>query len=72
MLGIELKCEVQGVIAKTMARGVLILNAGRTVIRFLPPLVITKEQIDKALAAVDAALEEEENARTNQSSTSAN
>jgi acetylornithine/LysW-gamma-L-lysine aminotransferase len=72
MLGIELKCEVQGVIAKTMARGVLILNAGRTVIRFLPPLVITKEQIDKALAAVDAALEEEENARTNQSSTPAN
>jgi acetylornithine/LysW-gamma-L-lysine aminotransferase len=69
MLGIELKCEVQGVIAKTMARGVLILNAGRTVIRFLPPLVITKEQIDKAIAAVDAALEEEENARSNQSST---
>jgi LysW-gamma-L-lysine/LysW-L-ornithine aminotransferase len=72
MLGIELKFEVQNVIAQAMKQGVLFLNAGRTVVRFLPPLVITKAQIDKALAVLDEVLEEEENARANQSGTPAN
>jgi acetylornithine/LysW-gamma-L-lysine aminotransferase len=72
MLGIELKYEVLGVINKTMTHGVLTINAGRTVVRFLPPIVITPAQIDKTIAAVDAALEEEENARANQSSTPTN
>ena len=72
MLGIELKFEVQNVIAQAIKQGVLFLNAGRTVVRFLPPLVITKAQIDKAIAVLDAVLEEEEHARTNQSSTPTN
>jgi LysW-gamma-L-lysine/LysW-L-ornithine aminotransferase len=72
MLGIELKFEVQNVIAQAMKQGVLFLNAGRTVVRFLPPLVITKAQIDKAIAVLDAVLEEEEHARANQSSTPTN
>ena len=63
MLGIELKFEVLNVITKAMEKGILVLNAGRTVIRFLPPLVITKEQIDKAVAVIDAVLGEEEHAR---------
>jgi acetylornithine/N-succinyldiaminopimelate aminotransferase len=48
---------------------VLVLNAGRTVIRFLPPLVITKEQIDKAVAVIDAVIGEEEHARSSSSAT---
>jgi acetylornithine/LysW-gamma-L-lysine aminotransferase len=72
MLGIELKYEVLGGINKTMTHGVLTINAGRTVVRFLPPIVITPAQIDKTIAAVDAALEEEENARANQSRTPTN
>jgi adenosylmethionine-8-amino-7-oxononanoate aminotransferase len=35
----------------------------------LPPLVITNPQIDRAITALDAALEEEENERANSSST---
>jgi 4-aminobutyrate aminotransferase-like enzyme len=46
-----------------MERGVLVLDAGKTVVRFLPPLVIEKEQIDKALSVLDSVLGEEENAR---------
>ena len=72
MLGIELRFDVLTVIQKCAQRGVLILDAGRNVLRFLPPLVITKEQIDKAIAVLDAVLEEEENARANQSGTPAN
>jgi acetylornithine/LysW-gamma-L-lysine aminotransferase len=60
MLGMELRYEVLNVILRTMDKGVLILDAGRNVLRFLPPLVIEKEQIDEVIAALDAVLEEEE------------
>jgi acetylornithine/LysW-gamma-L-lysine aminotransferase len=65
MLGMELRFDVYNVIQRCAQNGVLILDAGRNVLRFLPPIVITQPQIDKAIAVLDAALEEEENARTN-------
>lgn len=64
MLGIELKFDVFNILLKSMDRGALFLDAGRNVIRFLPPLVIEKAQIDKAISVLDVVLEEEENART--------
>ncbi len=72
MLGIELRFDVYGVIKKALDKGVLIIDAGRTVIRILPPLVINKPQIDRAITALDEALEEEENERANSSSTVSN
>ncbi len=63
MLGMELRYDVHGVLLKTMSRGILVLDAGRTVVRILPPLVITKPQIDRAITALDEALGEEENER---------
>jgi acetylornithine/LysW-gamma-L-lysine aminotransferase len=60
MLGMELRYDVHNIILKTMERGVLILDAGRNVLRFLPPLVIEKEQIDKAVAVLDKVIGEEE------------
>jgi len=63
MLGMELRFDVLNVLLKTMERGVLVLDAGKTVVRFLPPLVIEKSQIDTAVSVLDAVLGEEENAR---------
>ena len=63
MLGMELRYDVLGVILKTLGKGVLVLDAGRTVVRLLPPLVIEKAQIDRAVAALDEALGEEEHER---------
>jgi len=63
MLGVELRFDVLNIIVKAAERGVLILDAGRNVLRFLPPLVIEKEQIDKTISVLDKVLEEEENAR---------
>jgi acetylornithine/LysW-gamma-L-lysine aminotransferase len=60
MLGMELRYEVRNIILKTMERGVLILDAGRNVLRFLPPLVIEKEQIDKTISVLDEVIGEEE------------
>jgi acetylornithine/LysW-gamma-L-lysine aminotransferase len=46
MVGIELKQKVAPYIKALQERRVIALNAGLTVIRLLPPLVITYEQID--------------------------
>jgi len=63
MLGVELRYDVLSVILKAKDQGILILDAGRNVLRFLPPLVISKEQIDKVVIVLDEVLGEEENAR---------
>jgi acetylornithine/LysW-gamma-L-lysine aminotransferase len=67
MLGVELRYDVLNVILKAAARGVLVLDAGRTVVRLLPPLVIEKEQINRAVAVLDEVLGEEENERASSS-----
>jgi acetylornithine/LysW-gamma-L-lysine aminotransferase len=64
MLGIEMKFDVLNSLLKPKEKGVLVLDAGRNVLRFLPPLIISKEQIDKAISVLDRVLEDEENART--------
>jgi acetylornithine/LysW-gamma-L-lysine aminotransferase len=46
MIGIELKHKVAPYIKALQERRIIALNAGMTVIRLLPPLVITYEQID--------------------------
>jgi len=60
MLGMEFRCDVGNIMLKTMERGVLVLDAGRNVLRFLPPLVIEKEQIDKTISVLDDVIGEEE------------
>ena len=59
MIGIELKQKVAPTIRKLAEQGVLVLPAGLTVLRFLPPLVITKEQILLVVAALEKVLVEE-------------
>lgn len=58
ILGLELKEKAAATIAALRERGVLVINAGSTVIRFVPPLVITREEVDEVVEAVGAALTE--------------
>ena len=46
MIGIEMKQKVAPYIKALQEKKIIALNAGMTVIRLLPPLVITHEQID--------------------------
>jgi acetylornithine/succinyldiaminopimelate/putrescine aminotransferase len=46
MIGIELKEKVAPYIKELQEKKILALNAGMTVIRLLPPLVISYQQID--------------------------
>jgi len=55
MIGVELKQKVAPYLKALQEKRILAFNAGLTVIRLLPPLVITYEQIDhlvKVLAEV--------------------
>lgn len=57
MIGIEIKKKVAPYLKALTERGVLALPAGMTVIRLLPPLVITREQIDQVVVALKEVLE---------------
>jgi len=63
MLGVELRFDVLSVLTRALENGVIILDAGKNVLRFLPPLVIEKEHIDKVISILDVILEKEENER---------
>jgi acetylornithine/succinyldiaminopimelate/putrescine aminotransferase len=56
MLGIELKEKAGPYVQKLTEKGVIVLLAGATVIRLLPPLVITKEEIDTVVQALQETL----------------
>ncbi len=56
MLGIELKEKAGPYVQQLMEKGVIVLLAGATVIRLLPPLVITKEEIDTVVEALKDTL----------------
>jgi acetylornithine/LysW-gamma-L-lysine aminotransferase len=56
MIGVELKDKAGPVAQALMQEGVLVLLAGTTVLRFLPPLVITREQVDRVVQALAGVL----------------
>jgi len=58
-LGVELTNKAAPVVKRLQERGVLVLMAGPTVVRLLPPLVIEEGDLDFVLDEVAAALEEE-------------
>ena len=60
MIGVELKFEVRDILMGAIQRGVLFLYSGRNILRLLPPLVITEEDITKSLQVLDELLTIEE------------
>lgn len=56
LLGIECQNEVAPFIQQTEVAGLLLVQAGTHVIRLLPPLTVTTEEIDKAVAILASIL----------------
>jgi acetylornithine/N-succinyldiaminopimelate aminotransferase len=52
MIGVELTKPCGEVVDKALERGILINCTSDTVIRLVPPLVISKEQIDRVIAVL--------------------
>jgi acetylornithine/N-succinyldiaminopimelate aminotransferase len=56
--GIELTVNPKDVIAKSLDNGLILFSAGTNVIRFVPPLVITKADVDEMIEKLKKALDE--------------
>lgn len=56
MRGLELSEPAGPYIAKALEKGVIFMSAGANVIRFIPPLVISKEDIDEMIAVLEDIL----------------
>ena len=59
MMGIELNCNSSDIISSCREKGLLLVGAGSTVIRFVPPLVITEQEIDKAIDILESAIKKD-------------
>ena len=56
MQGIELTCEAGPVVNRAMDNGLLLVGAGKNVIRFVPPLIISEADIDRGVAILEQSL----------------
>lgn len=56
MVGVEVNYECGELVEKAQEKGLLINVANGTVIRFVPPLIITKEELDKVVEIIDEIL----------------
>lgn len=58
MQGLVFNKPVGDIIIKALSKGLILINAGTNVIRFVPPLVITRENVDEMLDILVECLEE--------------
>ena len=60
MIGVEMdtKERLSKVTAACKAKGLLVLTAGETVLRLMPPLNITAAHLDEGLEIIKASLQE--------------
>lgn len=58
MQGLQFDRPVSAYIKKAMEKGLILINAGSDVIRFVPPLIITENNIDDMICILDKCLSE--------------
>lgn len=56
--GLEFDKPVGGIILSAIDKGLLLINAGANIIRFIPPLIATKENVDDMLAILEESINE--------------
>lgn len=60
MQGLECNMPVNRIINKAIEKGLLLINAGTNIIRFIPPLIVSKADVDNMIEIVDACFAEEQ------------
>ena len=58
MQGLEFSIPVGPIIQKALEKKLILINAGTNIIRFVPPLVITTENVDEMISILDSVLAE--------------
>ena len=56
MQGLVFAHPVAEIINRALEKGLILINAGADIIRFVPPLIITKENIDEMVTILDACI----------------
>ena len=56
MQGLEFNKPVNEYILKAMENGLIVISAGKNILRFVPPLIITKENVDEMISILDEVL----------------
>lgn len=58
MQGLECSIPVSPIILKCLDKGLVLISAGTNIIRFVPPLIITKENVDEMIDILDRSMKE--------------
>ena len=58
MIGVQLTGPGKDIVDKCLARGLRINCTSDTVLRFMPPMIATKNHIDQAIEILDSVLSE--------------
>jgi len=57
MLAVQLNIENGDIVNECLQRGLLIISAGSKTLRFVPPLIITAQDVDQAVKVLDEVME---------------
>ena len=57
MQGLVFDHPVGDIINRALEKGLILINAGADIIRFVPPLVITRENVDEMITILDTCIE---------------
>ena len=57
MQGLVFDRPVGEIITRAVEKGLLLINAGPNIIRFVPPLIITEQNIDDMIGILDTCIE---------------
>lgn len=58
MQGLVCSIPVGEIISKALENGLILINAGQQIIRFVPPLIISKNNVDDMINILEASLDE--------------
>ena len=56
LIGAQFSCAIDPLIQAAAKRGLLLISAGENILRLCPPLIITMEQVDEAIAIIDESI----------------
>ena len=59
MQGLVFTCPVAPYIQKALDAGLVLINAGANIIRFIPPLIINESHVDEMISILDSCLQQQ-------------
>ena len=64
MRGLACSIPVGDIINRALEKGLILINAGTSIIRFVPPLIISEQNVDDMIRILTECLDETEQGRT--------